>query len=149
MTIKSLIYQGEIYAGATKLACTIAVAQTGPLQLTVSAGSFTHTDGRTWVNDTPAVFDITPDAVYPTECKIEIGDIGGAADIWCASRLLDGIEEFDTPPGWNNGHVLVFPFVVPPGCTDLAAVDIFVLTVLPGFPAGTTAADWQVQSGGA
>jgi hypothetical protein len=149
MTIKSEIYKGKIYAGGTELACNIAIEQTGPLQLTVNAGTFTHTDGKAWTLAVPTVFDVPADPTHPTECKIEIGDIGGVADVWCASRLLDGIEEFDTPPGWNSGHVLAFPFVVPAGCVDLANVDIFVLTVLPGFPDGTTAADWQVQSGGA
>ena len=149
MSIKSEVYRGKIYAGATKLACSINIEQTAPMQLTVSTGSFIHTDGRTWDTSAPAVFDIAPDTTYTTECKIEIGDINGVTDIWCASKLLDGIEEFDTPPGWNSGHHLAFPFVVPAACVDLGAVDIFVLSVLPGFPDGTTAEDWQVQSGGA
>jgi hypothetical protein len=42
---------------------------------------------------------------------------------------------------------LVFDFIVPPNTVSLDAIDIFVLTVESGFPAGTTAADWQVQHG--
>jgi len=41
--IKSEIYRGKIYAGDTPLACSIAVEQTGPMQLTIRAGSFTTT----------------------------------------------------------------------------------------------------------
>ena len=154
MTIKSEIYRGKIYAGTTKLNCSINIEQTAPLQLTISTGTFTHTNGVSWRLEADQVFDITPDAVYPTECKIEIGDsrvgdVYGVVDVLCATRLLDGIEEFDTPPDWKTGHVLAFPFVVPAGCMNLSAVDIFVLTVLPGFPDGTTAEDWKVQSGGA
>lgn len=36
--IKSELYQGKIYAGDTPLECSIAVDQTGPLQLTIRAG---------------------------------------------------------------------------------------------------------------
>ncbi len=147
--IKSEIYHGKIYAGPTNLACSIVIKQTAPMQLTIHAGTFTYTDDQAWTLTAPTVFDVPADPTYPTECKIEIGDIGGVPDAWCASRLLDGVEEFDTPPGWNSGHVLAFPFVIPAGCADLAGVDIFVLSVLPGFPDSTTAEDWQVQSGGA
>ena len=151
---KSEIFRGKIYAGETFLACSINITQTAPMQLTIRAGTFTHTDGVSWRLEADQVFDITPDAVYPTECKIEIGDgkvgdVYGVVDVLCASRLLDGIEKFDTPPDWFTGHVLAFPFTVPAGCVDLADVDIFVLTVLPGFPDGTTADDWKIQSGGA
>ena len=147
--ITSEIYYGKIHAGATKLACSINIEQTAPMQLTIHAGKFCHTDGKAWTINAAAIFNIASDPTYPTECKIEIGDIGGVTDVLCASRLLDNTEEFDIPPGWNSGHVLVFPFVVPAGCVDLDTVEICILTVLPGYPDGTTAADWQMQSGGA
>ena len=41
--VSSVLYRGLIYAGDTPLAMTIAVEQTGPMQLTVHAGSFTST----------------------------------------------------------------------------------------------------------
>ena len=41
--IKSAIDRGFIYAGDTPLACSIVVEQTGPMQLTAWAGSFTTT----------------------------------------------------------------------------------------------------------
>lgn len=41
--MKSELHQGLIYAGDSPLASTITVEQTGPMQLTVRAGSFTTT----------------------------------------------------------------------------------------------------------
>lgn len=147
--IKSELYQGKIYAGATQLACTIIVEQTNKMQLTVHKGVFTHTDGHTWVLANDAVFNLVADAVYSTECKIEIGDIepDGIMDVWCGTKVNDGVEEFEQPVGWNSGHALVFNFVIPAGCKDLTPVDIYCLEVLPGFPDGTTAADWRTQTG--
>lgn len=132
--MRSEITRGKIEIGATQLASTITVIQTAPLQLTVKEGTFTHTDGRAWILANDAIFSFTTDAVYPIECKIEIGYIAGMANVWCGTRLLDGIEEMNPPLGWNTGHVLIFPFVISPNTTDLSAVDIFVLTVVSGFP---------------
>lgn len=151
MTIKSETYQGKIYSGSTQLASTIAVEQTGLMQLTVRKGLFTHTDGRTWTLATDAVFNLASSPDYPTDVKIEIGDIepDGIMDVWCGTCVQDGVDEFDIPAGWRTGHSLVFNFTIPAGCTDLTPIDIFVLTVLAGFPENTTAADWQTQTGGA
>ena len=41
--IRSEVHRGLIYAGETPLACTIAVEQTGPMVLTIRAGSLTTT----------------------------------------------------------------------------------------------------------
>ena len=148
--IRSETFKGLIYSGNTQLASTIVVEQTGKMQLTVRKGVFTHTDGSYWTLPANAVFNLVADPTYPIEVKIEIGDIesDSVADIWCGTKVNDGIEEFDLPVGWNTGHTLVFNFVIPAGCTDLTDVDIFVLTVLPGFPEGTTAEDWKTQTGG-
>ena len=43
MPIMSTLFRGLIHAGDTPLALTITVEQTGPMQLTVHAGSFTTT----------------------------------------------------------------------------------------------------------
>ena len=151
MTIKSETYKGQIYAGSTKLASTIVVEQTGLMQLTVKSGVFTHTNGSKWILDTDAVFNLVSSPDYPTDVKIEIGDIepDDIMDVWCGTCVQDGVDEFDIPAGWNIGHALVFNFSVPAGCTDLTPIDIFVLTVLPGFPEGTGPEDWQTQTGGA
>jgi hypothetical protein len=133
--IKSQIYHGKIYAGSTQLACTIKVEQVG-MQLTVKAGTFTHTNGDTWVLPTDQVFNLTSNLTFDTECKIEIGDIqpDGIVDVWCATKLNDGIEEWNVPVGWRTGHLLAFPFIISAGATSLDNVEIFVLEVLPGFP---------------
>jgi hypothetical protein len=151
VTIKSEVYQGKIYAGATQLSCTIVVEQTAPMQLTVRSGVFTHTNGTTWTLESDAVFNLVSSPSYPTEVKIEIGDIqpDGIMDVWYGTCVRNGIDDFDVPAGWHTGHPLVFNFSIPAGCTDLTPLDIFVLTVLPGFPDGTTVADWQIQLGGA
>lgn len=146
MTIKSEIYKGKIYAGSTQLASTIAVLQTGAMQLTIKAGTFTHTNGNTWTLATDAVFNLASSPSYPTLVRVEIGD-NGSNDVWCGTCVMDGVEEFDPPIGWNKGQDLVFNFSIPAGCTDLTPIDIFALTVLPGFPEGTAAADWQTQRG--
>ena len=132
--IKSQIYRGKIYAGATKLACTILVEQTARMQFTVRSGTFTHTNGDSWILASDAVFNLASNPTFANECKIEIGDIAGVVDVWCGTKLLDGIEEDNPPTGWNTGHVLAFTFTIPPGTTNLSGIDIFVLDVLPGFP---------------
>lgn len=58
--IRSNVQYGQIYAGNTPLASTIAVVQTAPMQLTVRAGSFTTT-GQSKIVDVPEYSVITPD----------------------------------------------------------------------------------------
>ena len=41
--LTSVVGRGQIYAGNTPLACSVLVEQTGPMELTVRAGSFTTT----------------------------------------------------------------------------------------------------------
>jgi len=105
--IKSEIYKGLIYAGATQLACTIVIEQTAPMQLTVKAGVFTHTDGKQWTLSNDIVFNLVADTDYATRVEIEIGDIEGVVDVWCGTCVQDGVEEFNIPEGWNSGHPLV------------------------------------------
>ncbi len=145
--IKSEIHHGRIYAGTTQLACTIRIEQTAPMRLTVRAGTFTSTSGRKLTLATDAVFDLAADATYPTECRIEIGDIAGTPNIWCGTRRVDSIEEINPPIGWNTGHLLVFPFVIPPGTIKLDNVDIFILEVLPGFPEPEQMAAMGIERG--
>ena len=149
MTIKSELYQGKVFAGDTQLSSTIAVEQTDKMQLTIKAGTFTHADGMQWTLDSDAIFDLVADANYPTQVMIEIGDIESVVGVWCGTCVMDGIEEFDIPEGWNAGHALAFNFAIPAGCSDLAPIDIYVLTVPDGFPDGTNADDWKTQTGAA
>lgn len=144
--IKSEMYRGKIFAGDTKLANTIRVEQTAPMQLTFRAGTFTHTDGQQWALDSDVSVDLMSDANYPTMCQIEIGVLAGTVNVWCGLQRMDGVEEMNPPAGWI-GHLLVLPFIIPPGATSLP--DIYVITVEPGFPDGTTAQDWKIQMGAA
>lgn len=100
--IKSEVYRGLIYAGSTPLASSIILEQTGPMQLTVRAGTLIDTDGTEYPMADTAL-DLQPGD------RVEI-KLGGC---------------------W-----LVLPFIVPQGCTDLAALDIYVLEVRSGYPEG-------------
>ena len=162
--IKSEIGHGKIYAGDTPLALTIVVEQTGPMQLTVRAGSFTGTgqrrkdhDGKwlPWIEESKTyvlvadqVLNLTSDPVFSKEYDIDLVSDGVTTDILVRSKLNDGIEEFAPyPVGWKQVHDLILPFTVPAGTADLAGVDIYVWTVLPGFPLGTGPEDWVNQGG--
>ena len=152
MAIKSEVGTGKIYAGDTSLAISIVVEQTGPMQLTIRAGSFTTTgqrrkdkDGKwlAWIEEsktytlvTDEVVNITSDPNFSKDYDIDLISRGVDTDILVRSVLNDGIEEFAPyPAGWKQVHDLILPFTVPAGTTDLASVDIYVWTVLPGFPA--------------
>ena len=130
--IKSKVNEGRINAGGTQLASTIVIEQTGLMQLTVNSGAFTHTNGDTWMLEDDQIFDFVADADYSTSVKIQIGDIDGVVDVWCGTKVNDGIEEFDKPEGWNTGIDLIYNFVIPAECIDLTPIDIFVLDVVSG-----------------
>lgn len=162
--IKSLVGRGLIYAGDTLLALSIEVEQTGPMQITVRAGSFTSTgqrrkdrngnwlaweeESKTYTLLTDQILNLTADLTFPKDYDIDLISDGTKNDVLVRSRLQDGIEEFAPyPAGWKQAHDLILPFTIPAGMIDLANVDIFVWTVMPGFPAGTGAADWTMQGG--
>ena len=187
--IRSEVHRGLIYAGETPLACTIAVEQTGPMVLTIRAGSFTTTgeavirsyeparhdalldakraertrEGRVrvWRQDEDGepieksatftlsmdrILPITADPVVMTSWRAGLAlDPAGAVTILPESRRA--AEPWPpTPAGWRVLHALVFDFDVPPGTASLAALPIYALRVLPGFPDGTGPEDWQTQS---
>ena len=151
MAIKSEVGRGLIYAGDTSLNITIKVEQTGPMQLTVRAGSFTSTGQRRknkdgeflpWIEE-PKTYTLAADQVlnlmsnpdFDKYHDIDLVSDGIAVDVLARSKLNDGIEELATyPVGWKQVHDLILPFIVPAGTTNLAGVDIYVWTVLPGFP---------------
>lgn len=184
-----------IYAGDTPLVCTLRVAQTGPMELTVQAGSFTTTgearildateiaqmrldpaaliaagkaewlpDGvrlRVWLQDAQgqpilrsATYTLAVDVAFtltadPTSVKtyvVELGLLAEVTEVLCRSQLA-GEAQPAVPAGWIPLHWLAGPVIIPPGTLALDALDIPALTVLPGFPVGTVAADWHMQSG--
>jgi hypothetical protein len=63
-------------------------------------------------------------------------------------RRVQGVTA-PLPAPWREccSFPIVLTFVVPVGTTDLRDIPIEVLTVKPGFPAGTGPADWRLQSG--
>ncbi len=95
-----------------------------------------------------AVFDLASD---PDEAKCYQAMLGidanGQPEIVMRSRFADD-EYPDWPQGWQPVQELVFEFMVPPGCSDLAGTDIYVLRVEAGFPPGTRPDDWRMQVGG-
>lgn len=155
--IKSELYRGLIYAGKTPLSMTIKIEQTASMQLTVRAGSFTSTgqwlpcivESKTYVLATDQVLNLTSDPDFSKHYDIDLMSDGVTTDILVRSKLADNIEEWSPyPAGWTRVHDLVLPFTVPAGTTDLVNVDIYVWTVLPGFPPRTGAKDWVKQGNG-
>ena len=165
MPVTSWVGRGQIWAGDTPLACTIAIEQTGPMQVTVRAGSFATTGQRRrsrttkewepWI-EAPVtvtlaadrVVDLTSDPAHPVAYGVDLISDGMQTDVFVKRRVVGGEKYRDTPAGWTTVHALLFEFTLPPACADVNAVDIFALTVLPGFPPGTGPADWSQQTGG-
>lgn len=142
-----------IHAGDTRLWNTIDVMQTGQMQLTVRKGQFTTTgDARAQVpSETvtiPAdvVFNLTSDPTAPKAYLLEIGRLNGTPDVLGRSQI-EGEAIPGPPTGWQGVQWIAAIPVLPAGATSLDAVEVRVFTVLPGFPPGTTGADWQVQQG--
>lgn len=188
--IRSDVYHGLIYAGDTPLALSITVEQTGLMQLTVRAGSFTTTgqarirsynpshaaliaagkaerlpDGnrvRIWLQDvndvlidkakthtliTDQVIVLVSDPTRSVAYNVDLISDGMQTDVLVKRKVI-GIEEYgDPPPGWVKIHTLLYEFVLPPGCADITPIDIFALTVKPGYPPGTGPDDWWIQMG--
>mgnify|MGYP001558577136 CR=1 FL=1 len=191
--IRSELYRGMIYAGDTPLACSITVEQTGPMQITVRAGSFTTTgqarirgydpgthagliasgkaerlpDGkrvRVWLQDVNGqpidrattytlaadqIVVLTSDPLKPVAYDVDLISDGPQTDVLVKRRVVDAEEYGDPPPGWRKVHDLLSEFMLPPGCAEITPIDIYALTIRPGFPAGTGPDDWATQTGGA
>lgn len=101
---------------------------------------------RTHLLADDVAFTLVADATAVKRYTIELGLVGGVPTLLCRSQIA-GEAAPDPPADWELGHWLVNA-VIPPGTADLADVPIAVFTVVPGFPAGTTGADWLVQRGG-
>ena len=92
---------------------------------------------------------LTSDPTRPVAYAVDLLGQGAAADVFGKRRIV-GVDLFGSPPpGWKALHGLVYEFILPPGLTDVASVEVFVLTVTPGFPPGTGSDDWTTQTGGA
>jgi hypothetical protein len=144
--LKSELYKGQIYAGATKLACTLSLVQNGPLQITIGKGVFTHTNGSQFTLNQNEILDFVVDATATKFYQALLVRKGTSVDVALLSRF-EGGEYPQLVDGWQLVHPLIFEFALPPGTIDLSGIDIYHLSVLPGFPDGTTATDWQMQRG--
>ena len=178
-----MIKQRIIHAGDTPLFSDFAVAQTGPMQLTISGGDFQITgqakilgknkiplafltDGRAelmpdgkrvrvWLQDkvTKQIQDkskrrkivgqTTVNIVaHPIKSKTYRIDLRSPSDTIMLVQAQSWLKDDPEPITSDLTHMLVFPFVIPPGTTDLSGIDIEVFTVLPGFPPSTP--EWEV-----
>jgi hypothetical protein len=100
---------------------------------------------QTWTLSADQVITLEADPVHTLYTFAALGIWQGQAELLVGQRLDNGLGYADPPAGWQPLQILIFEFALPPGATELG--DIYVLTVLPGFPPGTTAADWQTQGG--
>lgn len=140
--IKSEIFKGLIYAGVTQLASTIEVAQTGSLQITVQPGRFTTTAGVTVALSEATVINFQAEFDQGKDYWIELGLLNSQPELLVVEQI-HSYDDVSSPAGWQIVQILVLPFQLLPGQTQLP--DIYVFKVLPGFPAGTGPEDWQVQ----
>jgi len=178
-----MIIQRIIHAGDTPLFSDFTVAQTGPMQLTISGGEFQitgqarvidlgkvpnafFTDGRAelmpdgkrarvWLQDkiTKQIMDkskrrtvagqtLINVIAHPTMKKTYQIDLRSPSDTVMLVQVQSWLEGQPIPKTSDLTHILAFPFIVPPGTTDLTGIDIEVFTVLTGFPPPTP--EWEV-----
>jgi len=69
-------------------------------------------------------------------------DLRSPSDTVMLVQVQSWLEDQTRPITSDLTHILVFPFVVMPGTTDLSGIDIEVFTVLPDFPPGSP--EWEV-----
>lgn len=146
--LKSEMFRGQIYAGATLLGCNLGFEQTGPLQITISPGSFVDTSGYLYELDEAQLLDVDPDPDIDQYFSAQLISDRAQADVALMSRFEGGLDS-GLPGGWQQVQPLILEFKLPAGTTNLDSIETYYLSVLPGFPEGTTAGDWQIQTGGA
>lgn len=151
--ITSRVGRGLIYAGETPLACTITVEQTAPMQLTVREGYFHSTGDRkrgvipqkyTLVGD--RVVNLVSDPVEPVAYDLDLVSDGTTTTVLVKNRV--GAWEYKPlDPPWVKIHELLYEFVLPPECSNVDTIPMYLLVVRPGFPEGTGPKDWKQQTG--
>lgn len=106
-----------------------------------------HEKSRTATLLSDAVLNI-PTPLVNTLHRAALGVTSGVAFIMVQSSTNGGRSWSPAPPaGWRLVHILIFPFLVPAGDTDLTDNTIEVFGVLPGFPPGTEPEDFKIQIG--
>ena len=103
---------------------------------------------KTYTLATDQVINLTSDLLKPVAYDVDLISDGTTTDV-LVKRKVVGIEEYGGPPlGWKKVHEVLFEFVLPRVCADVTSIDIYALTVKPGFPSGTGSDDWRMQTGG-
>lgn len=122
--IKSETNHGLIYAGSTSLDFTCAIEQIAPATLSVSSGHLTLTNGETFA--VPALSAALPDG----STHLYLGLLAGTPALAVASPM-GHFDQWFTPlqmiAGFGSGIQVSDGEIVG---------DVYVLTVLPGFPEG-------------
>jgi len=122
--IKSQTERGAIYAGDTSLAFTCTIEQTAPATLSLSSGLLTLTSGLSF--PVPALSIEMPNGVQ----HLYLGLRDGALALYAAAPM-SGFDPAFTAlqmvAGFGSGIEVVDGAIVG---------DVYVLTVLPGFPDG-------------
>lgn len=141
--------KGQIYAGNTELSSSLMVSETGPLELTISSGSFTSTGDKD-AGIPPRPYNLTADAVCPifnTSDEMKFYSAELIASEWAVEILWLSYFLFQPyppmPVGFEKVQLIVYPFGVPAFAQSISGIEINVLQVLPGFPLGIDGDIWD------
>jgi len=127
--------RGLIGSGDTPLRWTGSIEQSGPMALVVHGGEYVGSAGqRTFepqsVQVPETVVPVLADPVYPMTLEIYVLP-NGDLEVIQNPLAPDVVQEQPTSP--LNPPLVGFGTIIPPGCTDLTAVDVNVLRVIRGW----------------
>jgi len=123
LTVKSKIFKGLQRRGKTHIDSTIKIEKTGPMEITVRAGTFTDVNGETFTLTSDKVITLT-DGTDNYVALIYNPDTG-VVDIWHTT---------EPEPTLPSGFKLIQPlirwgwFVIPTGTTDIANIPLYCMT---------------------
>ena len=151
-----MIVSQTIHAGDTPLACTLTVEQTGPMQLTVRAGSFTTTGEARILTATdiqqmrldPAALIAAGKAEWLPDgarLRVWLQDQSGAPVLKSATYTLaaDVVLNLTSDPTSAKRYLLDFGTLA--GVPDVLCRSQFDGEALPAEPAGWQAIHWLVD----
>jgi len=133
--IKSEVHKGLIKRGLTKLNLTINIEQTGPMSLTVLAGTYTDVGGSTFALTEDIVLNFVADGEYKKDVTVSLvkNKATEEVEIWMDEVLGDGLH---APADIPIEHELLLQlvghgwFIIPPNTTDLSSIDIYCMKVI-------------------
>lgn len=121
---------------------TLAVSKTGPLELTISAGSWVGLDASgnviIYTIASPQSVSFTADPTDPTDvivCLVYKAGGSPESDIWADEVVLDAplmkdvTASHGSPPNGYSGIVVLAWFKLPAGATDLDQTTVYHLGV--------------------